>query len=673
MAIVVALAGMPLRGYANDEPSVQRAQFVIAYAAAKLGGSDWRALATGLKDYPLYPYIEAAAMQHDIHTLKTPQVKAWLAKYPDLIPADKLRRAYLSELVRRQDWEGFRALYRPGMGTALACDELRARLADGAKLDFDRDLSSLWKHTSLPSDCTPVLNWAHDHSLLTHKRLWQRIDAAAAHGPARTIDALAKWLPKSQATAAKRLALARRDPARAVSDAKKWPDNTRARQAAALALTRRARRNSLAADTAWESLRKHFSFTASQRHHIEATVALYRATNYPADALQRLTDLPAAAQTGATRAWRVRVALAGGDWKAVLAAVNAMPAEQQDDDTWRYWRARALAETGHKDQARPLFRSLARDADYLGFLSADWINAPYAICPSKLAGDDATELPLLKIPGLDRAFEFYALGLLKPARREWNRAQPKLDKDQRRLAADLAYRRGWWDRAIYTFSSGNALHLYKQRFPLAREQQVLDGARAAGIDPAWAYAIIRAESAWMPDAHSGADARGLMQLLPRTAAAVARKHKLAYGGAAALYDPDVNIPLGTQYLGAMAARFDGAPWLASAAYNAGASNVDKWLAARSELAPDVFVATMPFKETRAYVRRVMAYSVVYDWRIHGSALPVARRMPPIGKTYVAPDAHSKRKPVLCPAADTDSARSANSPAVAASAKPQAHA
>jgi soluble lytic murein transglycosylase len=140
-----------------------------------------------------------------------------------------------------------------------------------------------------------------------------------------------------------------------------------------------------------------------------------------------------------------------------------------------------------------------------------------------------------------------------------------------------------------------------------------------------------------------------MQLQPATAALVAKRNWLEWGGGDTLYDPATNIALGTRYLAQMAARFNGSPWLASAAYNAGPSRVDQWLAARGSLAPDLFVASIPFKETREYVARVMAFSVIYDWRLSGdSAVPLATRMSAIGQPYVIPDAASARRPVRCP-------------------------
>ncbi|WP_426662159.1 transglycosylase SLT domain-containing protein [Rhodanobacter aciditrophus] len=663
-----ATSGVP----AATPTVAQRAAFRQAWAAAQQGGDGWRALAARLRDYPLYPYLPAAALEHDIREVDLATVQAYLAKYPDLIPAQDLRRDFLRELARRQDWSGFLALYRPGMGDAFACDALQARMAGGATLDFERDLAALWEQPELPGACDPVLQAAHDQGLLTAPRLWARIDRAADAGKGGTIAALANWLPPPQDQEAQWLAQALRDPAAAVVAAASWPDTARARQAAALALERQARRDTPAAEAAWQQLQARFRFSESRREAILRALALFHATDFDTDALARLIALPATAQTAATREWRVRVALAEQDWPAVLAAIAAMPAAQQQDDEWRWFRARALAATGQPEQAQAIYAELAGETTFFGFLAADQLRRPYAICPRAPLDAPRQEQALLRQPGLLRAFELFAVDLPKLARREWARALDGADERTQVLAVELAKRRGWYDRAAFTLNHGEAMRYYALRFPLASREALVAQAGQAGIDPAWAYGILRAESAWMSDARSGADARGLMQLVPATAALVAKRNGLPWAGGDSLYDPAVNIALGTRYLAQVAARYNGAPWLASAAYNAGPSRVDQWLDARGSLPPDLFIATIPYKETREYVARVMDYSVMYGWRLHGSVLPMSDRLTPIGQTYALPNSLSPRKPVDCPApspaiagatqasaAATSAARSAN--------------
>ena len=666
--LLTVLAGGMLAGTVaaqsdNATLEAQRAAFKQAYAAASQGGDGWRSLTGSLKSYPLYPYLQAAALEHDLQQVDRATVEAYLRQYPDLIPTGDLKRDFLQELARRQDWSDFLAMYQPGLGDALSCGALQAKLAAGTPLDFERDLAELWAAPALPSACDPVLQAAHDQGLLTPARIWARIEAAVDAGKPGTVSGIAKWLPPEDAQEAQRLTLALNDPAAAVNAAKQWSDTPRARQAAALALMRLARRQSSEADDAWQSLQTRFRFSPQQRDRVLNALALFHATDFDDNALARLVDLPASAQTPASREWRVRVALAEKNWQAVLDAIAAMPPAQQQDDEWQYFRARALGELGRSDEAQRVFADVAGQSSYFGYLAADRQDAPYALCSTPLAADQAAQQAVLAIPGVQRAFELFAVDMLKQARREWSQALANADAQTIRQAVILANERGWYDRAVFAFNKGDALHFYTLRFPLASQDGLVPQAQQAGIDPSWAYGILRVESAWMTDAQSAADARGLMQLVPSTAAGVARRNGLAWNGGDSLYDPAVNIQLGTRYLSQMADRFDGSTWLASAAYNAGAARVGQWVDARSKLPPDLFVATIPFKETREYVARVMYYSVIYDWRLHGTAAPMSTRMTPIGQVYSRVDPPKERKPLKCLAQVAEPAQAA--PATAA--------
>jgi soluble lytic murein transglycosylase len=191
---------------------------------------------------------------------------------------------------------------------------------------------------------------------------------------------------------------------------------------------------------------------------------------------------------------------------------------------------------------------------------------------------------------------------------------------------------------------------------------------ANGIDPAWVYALIRAESAWQPDARSHADAWGLMQLIPATGRQMARELSVPWNGTSTLLDAATNIRLGTRYLAQQAERFAGSPWLASAAYNAGPAPVQRWLGQRDALPADVFIETIPYKETREYVARVLAFSVIYDWRLYGKARPMSSRLPDPGERYGGVPAPEQARPVQCArppiaanATGADRSRSAGAP------------
>jgi soluble lytic murein transglycosylase len=647
-----------------DDHAGQRQRFPLVWEAAQHGpDAAWRALAGGLESYPLYPYLEFAALKTRIGEAKREDIDKFLAAWPGTLPAQLLRENFLEELAKRNAWKDFLQLYdargEVEFSSELRCAALQARLTLGQTLDFEKDVQPLWLSAqALPQSCNAAIAWAKLKGKLSAALIWQRIDMAARAAHASVIDDLATLLDGAERAAAEHTAAAIRDAGVALNQAASWPDATHAREAATLAIVRLARRDSDQAIAKFDTLGAHFHFDAEQRGRMQRAIALARASSYAPDALERLTAVPAAAADDATREWRVRTALAKQDWSATLQALDALGPAQASDARWKYLRARTLVKLERNDDAEKIFADVAREANFHGFLAADWLKQPYAICPKESADDKESADAAQRDPNLARAFEFFALGRLTEARREWEFALRGFDVRQRRAAATIAAQLGWYDRAVYTLNQGDELRLYDLRFPLARREQIERDAQSAGIDPAWAYAIIRAESAWTTDARSGADAWGLMQLLPGTARQLAKVEKVAFSGPIALFDPDLNIRLGTRYLGNMADRYDGSPWLASAAYNAGPDPVARWVAARDTLEPDFFIETIPYKETRDYVARVLAFSVIYDWRLHGTALPLASRLPRIGQAYAIAGADA-RKAVMCPA----------TPAVTATASP----
>ncbi|HET7844155.1 MAG TPA: transglycosylase SLT domain-containing protein, partial [Xanthomonadales bacterium] len=218
------------------------------------------------------------------------------------------------------------------------------------------------------------------------------------------------------------------------------------------------------------------------------------------------------------------------------------------------------------------------------------------------------------------------IGWSAEARREWAHAFARLEGDERRIAVALAQQRGWTDRGPLSLLAAEDLRYYSLRFPIEHRGAIEAAARRNGLEAAWVLGLIRSESAWDPNAHSGADARGLMQLLPGTAKQVARRERVRYSAASDLYSPAVNIPLGTAHLRDELARFGGKEWVATAAYNAGPAPVARWLAQRPTLDTDLWIETIPYRETREYVARVMAFSIIYDWRLRNQARSLAQRL-----------------------------------------------
>ncbi len=653
-ALIAPLLGTPAAAApSSHDRADQRQRYLAARAAVdKTPGDAWKKFAIDLDGYPLLPYLELAVLKRGKAPPARVQVEAFLRRWPDSLPARDLRESTLREFAKNGDWAGFRLMWTDSQARDLRCAWQRARIAAGEKPVYKDDIEPLWMQPRpVPATCEPLFDWAAANGQLSTDVIWQRIEGAAAAANPGTVRTIAARLPAADKAAAERIASSVDDPATVLAKAAAWTDTPRARDAIAFGMMRLARRDSAAAETRWAELGDVFKWDPAQKHRILNAIAVYRSTNYSDDALARLKALPTEAADDSSREWHVRVALAAQDWNETLAALDGMTPEQSADARWRYLRARVLTKLGRKDEAAPIFAAVAGEANFHGFLAADWIGAPYAICELPLATDKATEAQLLAQPDLQRAFEFHALGQLDAARREWDFAMTRLAPAQRAHAADLAYREEWYDRAVFLLSaSSDTQRHYEQRFPIARKPRVTREARDVGIDPAWSYAIIRAESAWMTDARSHADAYGLMQLLPGVAKQVATRAGLPYAKPSDLFDPDLNIPLGTRFLAQMAGQYQGSPWLASAAYNAGGRPVGRWIDARATFEPDFFIETIPYKETREYVARVLAFSVIYDWRLNGNVVPLATRMPKIGQPYEAPKDDAQRKAVACPAA-----------------------
>ncbi len=652
IALGIAIANLPALAASKIDRSDQRQHYRNVIQSIERGPAGaWKREVADLADYPLLPYVELAVLKRSNAKPTLTQVEAFIKRWPDTLVARDLRESMLRQLVTSQDWPAFRKLWSDSSADDLQCAWQRARIAAGETPDYARDIAGLWMQPRpTPASCDPLFAWARQNSSLTDAEVWKRIEAAAAAANPGTVSTIANLLDAADKIAANRIAASVRDPASALAKAAQWTDSVRNRDAVSFGMMRYARKNSSAAETLWADLGDRFKWDPEQKNRVLNAIAIYRATSFESDALARLKALPVEAGDDSSREWRVRVALSSLDWNETLAALDAMSETQKADARWRYLRARVLGKLDRKDEAGTIFVDVAKEANFHGFLAADWINAPYTICPTGIAPDKAAEQAIADQPDLVRALEFYALGDLTGARREWNFALQKFDPRQRRLAADFAYRNEWFDRAVFLLSSSaETMSFYEQRFPLGQKSRVVRNSREAGVDPAWSYAIIRAESAWMTDARSHADAYGLMQLLPAVAKKVAHAAKLSYSRPSDLFDPALNIQLGTLFLGQMANQYSGSPWLASAAYNAGGAPVGRWLDARGTMEPDFFIETIPYKETREYVARVLAFSVIYDWRLNNKVIPLATRMPKVGQPYKAPKDDAQRKDVVCPA------------------------
>lgn len=642
LATVLILGLAPVAAdAAPPDLSRQRTAALEAFRLADAGTFSVQDAAR-LADHPLRGWVEATALRRRITHAQAREVRAALKRHDGQAAADWLREGWLLELARRGDWAGFRADYRPSALLELRCADLAARLATGGTdAAWIADGQALWlTGTALPAHCDLPFKSLRALGKLDAGMRWQRIELAAAQGQTGLMRFLAAELPAADAARARDYADFIDAPhARAGS----WPRDARSRAMATEGLVRLARRSPDAAQDQLDVLAPRLALEEAQRGRVLYEIALWTVASYLPGAQARLAAVPAIAYDARLHEWRVREAMSRGDDAAAVQALEAMPAEQRADPRWQYFEARLRERLGQAEAAKALYGQSANTATFHGFLAADRLGQPYTLCPLEPSKDKALRKRVAGNAGLARALELFRIDRPGQAVREWAALLATLDDAERYVAIDFALDAGWHDRAVFTVGTEpEDLRQYRLRFPLHHETVLRREARNNAIDPAWVAAQTRAESAFMPRAHSPANAMGLMQLLPSTAAMTAKRLGRAYGGAASLYDPETNLVLGTAHLRHELDQHDGVAYQAIAAYNAGPAPVQRWNRDRPGMDPDFWLETVTYRETRDYVARVLAFSVIYDWRLDGSAVPVSERM--LGRTV----AKAGRRAFDCP-------------------------
>ena len=597
-----------------------------AIEAAERGSFD-AARDGDLTDHPLYRWVEYAGLRRDIDLITADRAMEFLQRYRGDAVADTFREVWLAAAARRDDDAAFLAAWSDQVdSTKLRCAKLGAQLALGrTDTQWTTDAQAIWngsKGQSLPDDCDPVFAALAERGGLTSAMRWQRFDEAAAAWQPGVMRAIARDLPEAERVLAEDYAAFIDAPH---TRALQWPKTERSRWVASHGLARLGKADPDRAEALLPQYASALQFTEADRGRALYMVALWTAASLLPESGRRLAAVPAASYDERLHEWQVRAAIARSDWPAALNAIRRMGDEQRNDSKYQYFEGRLAELTGDRASARARYAAAADQPEFHGFLAADRLDQPYALCPAQVDADAATKAAVASDAALQRAVRLARLGRHGWAVAEWKDALERFDDRQRRIAVEVAQANGWFDRGVFGLESDER-NYYALRFPLHHDDTIRREARRNRIDPAWVAAEIRAESIFNPQARSGADARGLMQVLPSTGAAVARRIGQPWGGGESLYDADTNIVLGTAYLRQMLDEYGGKPYFAIAGYNAGPTPLRRWQDDRSGMDADFWIETITYAETRDYVARVLAFSVIYDWRLDGDALRLTDRM-----------------------------------------------
>ncbi len=611
----------------------QREAFERAWQA--LGRADWNtanAEAATLTNYPLLPYLLAEQMRQRPDAFSNDQIRDYLHRYSDWSFASALRNRWLGWLGRSGQYDVLLQETGTSSDTLLQCYLAHARVVtygrqQNREAELINDIQSIWlSGNSLPKQCDAAFIWLQKRAGITQQLAWQRVGLAMQAGETGLAGYLQRFLSAADRIWLQRWLAMRNRRVSTLRSASQWPDEQRAWQIAAWGLEQQAKADAATGLPLWQSLDQHFSWPEVISTPPLHSIGVFHALDLEPAALHTIDSVKKVYQDQQLLEWRARTALANGLWAEVLDSILRMSAEGQNDERWRYWQARALQNSNQPEAAKMIFKQLAGQASYYGFLAADWLDQDYQICPVP------DQLPVANNPlpsqaVLERALELFHTGLTSHATRTWRSAQADLNAEQRLRAAQLAASEGWLHQSIFTLNDAGHRAQYALRFPLAHQAELQQQSQNRRLDTALVHGLIRAESAWHPEAISGAGARGLMQVTPDTARRLAGQHGLAYTGSASLLQAATNIRFGTANLSSLLTRFRNDPVAVLAAYNAGPHVQQRWEATRPSNPPDIWIETLPYFETRDYIPRVLAFSLVYDWRLTGSAQPITSRMP----------------------------------------------
>lgn len=615
----------------GGELAAQRAAFLAARQAYDAGElSRYQRLTSELKTYPLYPYLRYVYLRDHVQTVPERDLLQFIERYRDTPPGERLRNIWLFDLAGAKRWSEYLHLYRESGDPALQCYQLQARLNVAPPVGPDNaalldQIEHLWRvgHRQ-PSACDAAFAYLGRSPRMTGKLIWTRIRLALEQGELQLAKQLALRLSNAEQGWVQRWASVYERPASQLNSPDFSEDLPIVRDIVAFAVRRLARSAAETAYTRWQQLLPRYHFSATQRAEVNRAIAVAAARQRSPHALQWLADIAEDDTDATVRDWRIRIAAMAGDWGALERWTRTLPATEQTEAS-RYWRARALDQRGQIEAALALYRALASQHSYYGFLASDRLQQAYTLSSQPTPADATVLNKLAGRAGFRRAGEFYQLRLIPEARREWSYATRTLSAPELAQAAVLARQWGWYERAIITAAKGGQWDDLELRFPTPFRAEVMDNARRQQIDSAWIYGVMRQESAFMVDARSSVGALGLMQLMPATAAHTAHLLALPARNGQQLLKPASNIELGSAYLRQILNRFRGNQMLATAAYNAGPARVRQWLPGK-RVAADQWVETIPFAETRKYVQSVLSYSVIFDWRLKQPMKSLQRRM-----------------------------------------------
>ncbi|MDB5796553.1 MAG: lytic transglycosylase protein [Paucimonas sp.] len=590
-------------------------------------------LAARLAQYPIPSYVEYYRLRTRLGSAPQAEIRDYLARHAGTAIGDRLRNDWLLWLGFSRDWATFDEQYPQFIlndDLQLKCYGLLSRAVKGQ--DVAAEARAL---LASPKDygegCPTLIATLVQNGQFTADDAWAQVRLAAENN----YGGLARRLTGTVGASDAAMVQAFDRPAVLLGAG---VGNGRAAHELFIVALGRVARTSV--DQAAQVLERAApKLTPAEQALGWAQVALQASLKAAPDAAAywRRSGRAPLSQDG--HQWKVRSALRAGDWKLVREAIEAMPASLQADAAWTYWKGRALKVQGQPEQAQALFQSVAKQWNFYGQLATEELGQKITVPPQATLPDEAEINAMAANPGFKRAIKFLELNMRFEAYREWNWQLRKMSDREYLAAAEYARRINLLDRMVNTSDRTRAEFDFTQRFPAPHSDLMHKATEPLRLDKAWVYGLIRQESRFVMGARSHVGASGLMQLMPATAKAVARKLGMRDYDHSRVNDIGTNIVLGTNYLNMVLGELDGSQALATAGYNAGPGRPRAW---RSTLPRAVegaiFAESIPFTETRNYVKSVLSNATYYAALFEGRGQSLRERLGMVAPKGYTPSA-----------------------------------
>ena len=612
---------------APSRPQAQDELFLAARAAARAGDYDKLARYDAqLQGYLLEPYVESWLLRPRLADASAEQVRAFLAREPGSFLAEQMRKEWLKTLARRQQWDLFRAEHPllAGDDSEVACYALQARWQQRDESALAEVRAHWYAPRELPDGCVSLAEALIAGGQFTSRHVWERIRILLEAGVVSAAWRTAGYLPPREAPDRGQLFGVAAGPQRYLNDKSKDWSQRQVRELAMFALHRLARTDPLAAAGYWDK-KLRAKFSADEQGYVWGQLALHAARRNLPEALQWYAEAAAAPLAEEQLAWRMRASLRQGNWNEVKVTAEKMSPLQRNEPAWIYWQGRAALALGNAAEAQTLFARIAGEHHFYARLAAEELGLAFSIPPRGYTPAPEEVAAIARAPGFQRALALYRLDQRFESAREWIWSIRGMDDKQLLAAAEFARQNEMFDRAINTADKTLALHDFSVRYLAPYRAALGDNARAQQLEEAWVLGLVRQESRFISAVKSSAGAAGLMQLMPATAKWVAQRMGMQDYSWERVTDAHVNAALGTYYLRHVLDDLDGNPVLAAAAYNAGPGRARKWRDARP-LEGAIYAETIPFNETRDYVKKVMNNTMYYAAILGGQARSLKTRL-----------------------------------------------